>query len=263
MKKLATASLLGLAICAPAAMADTVLGLYAGAGVIDFNTSGTLTDLKSPSPQSAYEVNFKNDLGIKGDNGQYYYIAIEHGIPVLPNIKLTRTEYSEDATGTLTHNISIDGQLFPQGSNVKTNLDLSHTDLTFYYEILDNWVNLDLGLTARKFDGGIKVHGSYTYLSNVYSVDANQDLGFTMPLIYGRAEIDLPLTGLYVAGEGNWIGYSGSHFYDVWAKVGYTFSFGLGVEAGYRRIQLTVDNMKDINADATLSGNYIAATYHF
>jgi len=93
------------------------------------------------------------------------------------------------------------------------------------------------------------------------TITANQDLGFTMPLVYGRAEVDLPLTGLYVAGEGNWIGYSGSHFYDVWAKVGYTFSFGLGVEAGYRRIQLTVDNMKDINADATLSGNYIAATY--
>ena len=258
MKKLATATLLGLALSAPA-MADTVFGLYAGAGVIDFDTKGSLTDLKRSDPTAAESIDFKNDLGISGDNANYYYLAIEHGIPILPNVKIARTDYTEDATSKLTRNISIDGQTIPANSDVRTNLDLSHTDLTLYYEILDNWVNLDLGVTARNFDGGLKVVGSNSGIV----VTATQDLGFTVPLLYGKAQIDLPLTGLYVAGEGNWIGYSGSHFYDVWAKVGYTFAFGLGVEAGYRRIQLTIDDVQDINGDLTIDGNYLAATYHF
>jgi hypothetical protein len=71
------------------------------------------------------------------------------------------------------------------------------------------------------------------------------------------------LSGLYVAGDINWAGYDGTNFYDLWAKVGYVFRFGLGLEAGYRKMQLDADDIDDLEADVTIDGNYVAVVFSF
>ncbi|MEZ5505465.1 MAG: TIGR04219 family outer membrane beta-barrel protein [Gammaproteobacteria bacterium] len=255
MKKSCFALALVAACASSAATADTLLGIYAGAGSIDFDTSGTFRDLQDEGT----EIDLEDDLGLSGDTGNYYYLALEHGIPVLPNIKLARTELDESSRYALSREITFDGITFPANATVISDMDLSHTDLTFYYEVMDNWLNLDLGFTARKFDGGFQSQAS----QGGTTVTASIDLDFTAPLLYAKAQIDLPLTGLYVGADVNWIGYSGSSFHDVWARVGYVFGFGLGVEAGYRQLKLDVDDIDDLEANVTVDGNYIAATFHF
>lgn len=255
MKNSFVAVALVAACTGPTAFADTVLGIYAGAGSIDFDTSGTFRDLQNEGT----EIDLKDDLGLSGDTGNYYYLAMEHGIPVLPNIKITRTDLDESSHYALSRNIIFDGTTFLANSTVISDMDLSHTDLTFYYEVMDNWLNLDLGFTARNFDGGFHSQAS----QGGTTVTASIDLDFTAPLLYAKAQIDLPLTGLYVGADVNWIGYNGSRFHDVWARVGYRFGFGLGVEAGYRQLKLDVDDIDDLEANVTVDGNYIAATLHF
>lgn len=251
-KQIATLPIL-CALATPA-FADTLLGIYAGGGSIDFDVSGTFQDLDNGGTQ----VDLEKDLNITGDSGTYFYVALEHGIPIVPNIKIARTMMDETATSRLSKTITFDDVTFPQNTPVTTSIDLSHTDFTFYYEVLDNWLNLDLGLTARQFDGGIDSH-----ITGFSNYKASLDLNFTAPLLYAKAQIDLPLSGLYVGGDLNWIGYSGSQFHDIWARVGYVFKFGLGLELGYRQMKLKLDDVESLDADVTVDGNYLAATFHF
>ncbi|MAR92952.1 MAG: hypothetical protein CML06_19055 [Pseudomonadales bacterium] len=255
MKPLATAALLGLGLgLSSPSQADMLLGIYVGGGSVDYDLSGDFTDLEEDTNNT---IDFEDELGLEGDSGTYFYVALEHGIPVLPNIRFARSEIDESGSQTLSRPISFDGVDFPAGIPVESKLDFSHNDFTFYYELLDNWVNLDLGLTARQFDGEISAS------SPLVTETAQEDLDFVVPMLYGKAQFDLPLTGLYVSAEGNWIGAGGAQLYDLWGKVGYTFAFGLGVEAGLRKMALELDDVEDLDADLTLDGTYIAATFHF
>lgn len=259
MKKITGTALLGLGVMLSGPVfSDTFLGIYAGGGSISYDLSGDFTDLDQPG---ATNVDLERDLGLGGESGNYYYIALEHGIPVLPNAKLTHSEIKESAIQVTPDNISFGGAIFPTGTLVATNMDFSHTDFTFYYEILDNWVSLDLGLTARLFDGELSATGSY--LSIPIPARAEEKIDITVPLLYGKARFDLPVTGLYVEAEGNWLGLGDTQLYDLWAKVGYVFKFGLGIEAGMRNLGLELDDVEDLDADVELSGTYIAATFHF
>ncbi len=162
MKKLTTISVLGLGlVLSPLGHSDTFFGIYAGGGSIDYDISGDFTDLDQPSTGS---VDLEQDLGLEGERGNYFYIALEHGIPLLPNVRLAHSDIQESAFNTLSNTISLGGAVFPAGAQLATDIDFSPTDLTFYYEILDNWVNLDIGLTVRKFDGKLEAVGRYSIL---------------------------------------------------------------------------------------------------
>jgi|GEM_PF-6875846 len=85
MKSLATATLVGLGLSlSNLSYADTLFGLYVGGGSIDYDLSGSFTDLQQVG---ASEVDLEQDLGLSGDVGSYLYIAIEHGIPIFQTSK--------------------------------------------------------------------------------------------------------------------------------------------------------------------------------
>src|SRR5690606_18764663 len=102
----------------------------------------------------------------------------EHPVPYLPNIRLGQTNLTHDGFGVL-HFLGTDYAF-------RGTIDLSHTDVTGYYEVLDNIVSLDLGLTARIFDGEIKTDfiASTIPLDSVYA------------LLYANVQVDIPATGL-------------------------------------------------------------------
>ena len=248
MKKRLIPLILGLALPYGGAQADTIFGVYAGGGTQKFDFTGDFED----DAVSGTEIDLEDDLGISDESGTYVYIALEHPIPFIPNILLTSIEIDQSASGNLQE--TFNGVTFNE--NVESTVDLSHTDATLYYELLDNWVNLDLGLTIRKFDGEIKL------VSTTSTKSAQEDIDYTIPLLYGKARFDLPLTGVYVSASGNWIGIGSNKFLDSMVTVGYESTIGLGLEAGYRNITLSIDE-DDFEADLGFSGIFAAATFHF
>ena len=247
MKKSLIPLILGLALPYSTAQADTIFGVYAGGGTQKFDFTGDFEDDTTTSG----DIDLEDDLNLGDESGTYVYIAIEHPVPFLPNILLTSVEIDQSGSGSVTQ--TFDGIDF--SGDVDSTVDLSHTDATLYYELLDNWVNLDLGLTVRKFDGEVK-------LVSESAGTAQEDIDYTIPLLYGKARFDLPLTGVYVSASGNWIGAGSNSFLDSMVTVGYESTIGLGLEAGYRNITLSVDE-DDFEADFVLSGIYAAATFHF
>lgn len=250
LQKLSTALLSVAALsCASAlTLADTV-GFRAGAYLWQPSYEGTVKS-------GTESVDVKKDLGLSDDDANVYFIAIEHPIPVLPNILLQHSSIKTNATNRLTRTFTFDNVIYTASDSVKTDLDLSHTDATLYYELLDNWVNLDLGLTIRHFDQGVKIQ------SATFGTSSKADINATIPMIYLAARFDLPLSGLYVGLDGNGIGYSGNTLFDYRAMIGYESKIGLGAEVGVRNFDLTYENGSD-KADVTVDGAYAQIFYHF
>ncbi len=235
-------SLLFLSFYSSISSAD-FLGVYAGIGNWKPDFDGFFNNEGDDLTLS--------DLGIDDDSQSQFYIALEHPIPFLPNVRLNNTDLKSSGTGQVTATFS--GTSFT--GDVSTDFDLSHRDYVIYYELLDNWVNLDFGLTARQFDG-------FVSLSDATQTE-REDFDGTLPLLYIKGRFDLSLTGLSLSAEMHYIGVDGNTISDIAFNVGYELSFGLGLEAGVRTFSLEVDDEDDFTTDIEFSGSYINLTYHF
>lgn len=226
--------------------ADTVFGIYAGAGTWQSEYTG---DIGNPSTSA-------NDLGMSDNNNNFYYIAIEHPIPFLPNIKVQQNNITSKQTSMIENNLSIGDITYSGGSTVTTDFDLSYTDAALYYELLDNWLTLDLGVTLRKYSGHLQAESA--------GRSDRTDIDISVPLAYGHMQFDLPLTGFFAGFEGNYISYDGSDLADYSAKIGYSFdsALDLGVEVGYRALTLNIDD-DDVQTNLDIKGPYAAAIFHF
>ena len=133
-------------------------------------------------------------------------------------------------------------------------------DGTIYYEILDNWVSVDLGLSARKLEGFATVTERTTGQSD------RVDLDYTVPMLYGHARFNLPFTGLAVGVRGSAVSYEGNELLDAEAYLHLeveTVLLDIGIEGGFRRMQLTLEDLDAWNSDATMQGPFVSLTAHF
>jgi outer membrane protein len=240
-----------LLLASNVALADTVFGVYAGGGSWNTAYSGDL---------GVSDIDVEDVLNLDEEGRNFFYVAIEHPIPLVPNVRLQSTDISTKGTGEFTAGTIFGDETFTISEAVSTEVDLSHTDATLYYEILDNWVNLDLGLTLRMFDGEGKVIGATSGTTDKVTVDE------AAPMLYAAARFDLPLTGLSVGADINGLGYSGNTLTDFTAKISYTSDIvpfvDIGVEAGYRQMQLVLDDIGDLETDFSIAGPYFSLNFH-
>lgn len=251
IKKSVFGTLLLTGLLSAHSQAATVLGIQAGYTNWNPDFSG---DFQSEAASST-NIDLEDDLGLDSDSNNIFYFALEHPIPVLPNIKIVNTELKTSASAKLGTTVIFDGQTFNTGVDVKSDIDLSHNDVTLYYEILDNWVSLDVGVTARVFDGEIKIASD--------TLSAKQSLNVTIPLLYGKAQFDLPLTGLSVGANMNYLSVSGNTLSDLDLFLNYKFVFGLGLTAGVRSFNIELDNESDLSSDIEMRGAYFGASFVF
>jgi len=249
----------------PTALRRTLLAVaFAGAATcaqadaigFSFGAYAWQPDYDGTVKSGGEQVDVNNDLGLDDDDSNVFFISIEHPIPLLPNVLIQRTELDTKATQQLTRTFTFDDVTYTANDTVKTDLDLSHTDATFYYEILDNWAELNVGLTVRAFDDGVKLTAINA------GKTSNADIDAVLPMLYVAAKFNLPLTGVYIAIDGNGIGYSGNTLFDYRASVGYESPIGLGAEIGVRNFDLNYEDGDD-EADVSVKGGYAQVFYHF
>ncbi|KZY74825.1 hypothetical protein A3742_12360 [Oleiphilus sp. HI0071] len=247
ISKLAAAPLLAVAALPFSATAD-VLGGEVTVSYWDAAYSGDVTDRSSQDT-----IDLEDDLKLDGGGFVEFTAALEHAIPIIPNVKVRHIDLDETADGSIS--ATFDGIAF--SGDVTTNLDLSHSSAVLYYEVLDTFVSLDLGLEARIFDGQLRIEDKSG--SNGVSETKIDD---TLPLAYVAASVDLPLTGLSVGAEVSGVSYSGDKVMDAKAAVRYNIGLFL-IEGGYRSMSITVDDVSGIDVDADLSGAYLTTGIDF
>lgn len=228
-----------------------MLGLYFGLGVWQNEPDGDL--------YSSLGLQDAGKVGLEDDNATFFYLKFEHPVPSVPNIRIAQSEASNSGSYSFNNPAM-------QTVMISTDIDLDHSDYSFYWEILDTAVDLDLGLTARRFDGALTQE--YFVDGTLASTD-HQPIEGTIPLIYISANVDLPFAGVYIGAEINSLSYRGDGFNDLTARIGWTTENWIlpefGFEAGYRRFSIDIDarNSLDATLDLTMDGYFINLVAHF
>ena len=208
------------------AQADLLFTAKAGASMWNAEATGSVED----SSNSSFDLD--DDLGIDSETNNVLFVAFEHPIPVLPNIKIMKTD------------------LDFSGSN-SSEIDLSHTDLTMYWGVPlpIPYIDINFGLTARQFNGNVDVPAG--------PIDEN--LNVTMPMGYLNVDIGTPF-GIYARADLNAISYDGNGVTDTAIALGYTLPIPLvdvNLEAGHRAISFTTDeDTVDVETDIDVSGMF-------
>lgn len=248
MRKLILAMGGAAVLAAPLAHAD-IVGLGANVSYWD-------SDLSGKAASNGDVVDVENDLDLSSDSNVNLTAYVEHPVPLLPNVRLNYTSIEQSGRGEL--GADFDNIIVNLGgaTEVDSDLDLDQLDLTLYYEVLDNWVNLDLGLTVRDLDGELRVQ----------EVGGNQavsesEIDAVVPMGYLAARFDLPFTGVSVGGEANLISFDGDSVYDYNAYGQYEISM-LQLRAGYREISIDYEDGDD-ELDVDLGGPFVSAGLRF
>ena len=235
-----------------AAQADTLLGVYLGADGWQSAVTGSFAN-----SEQLQRFNFNDKTQTS------YYVALEHPLPLLPNIRLQHNALEAQGNTTLNANFSFAGDSFAASSTLRNGVDLTNTDYILYYEIVDNdLLSLDLGLNAKYIKGSVAV--ADTANSGAVGVQRASQL---MPMLYSAAMIGLPLTGLDIFAQGSVISYDGSHVYDAQAGLAYAvldnLAIDLRVKVGYRAVELQLDDIDDLYANIDFTGVFAGVELHF
>ncbi|MGM0525012.1 MAG: TIGR04219 family outer membrane beta-barrel protein [Pseudomonadota bacterium] len=231
--KLRTVAIASIFAVLPAtATADTILGLYVGAQGWNADYDGSYGAGDNIQP---FYVD--ND-----DTQTSFYVALEHPVPLLPNIKIRQNSLDVDN---------------PIGSNASS---FDNTDYTLYYEIFDNdIVALDVGLNGKQFDGTAGVQIGDTMVA--------RDFSGVIPTAYGAARVGLPFTNWTVTGEAKAISFDDSELYDLQAAIEYRLIDNLAVDisisAGYRSMKVELDDVDNLYSDLKFDGPFLALDVHF
>ncbi|MFQ5487436.1 MAG: TIGR04219 family outer membrane beta-barrel protein [Gammaproteobacteria bacterium] len=233
-----------LLLCGTAA-ADT-LGVRVGAAYWAYDIEG-FARYKSKDP--ADNIDVQDDLGYNDDSLVFGYLLLEHPIPLLPNVKISKTAIDSKASGNLSASFTYGDLTFTANEAVDSQVELDQVDITLYYQVLDNVVNIDLGLNAKYIDSKAKISGAL-------SGTEEADVSGWVPMVYAGVGVDLPFSGLGVSADGSYIGYSGSKFYDYSVRATYTTPWVVGVDVGYRKLKLDLDDFDNSYANIEFSGPY-------
>lgn len=246
VRSLAAASLLGFALPSPA----DVLGASIGAGFWRAAPSGELED------ENGNRADVDDELGLDAESTGFLWVAFEHPLPVLPNVKLQYTPLSFEGEGNLESTFTVFDQTFAVNEAVTTDAELNQFDLIFYYELLDDGLNLDVGVNIKVVDARIEVTSQTT------GDTARESLTAPLPLLYLHGAVDLPLD-LTVGLEASGLAYSGNRVIDARAYLGYTFAKVFTIEGGWRHLQIKLDDIDDASLDLQVSGPYAGVSLDF
>lgn len=206
-------------------------------------------------PSGQYDVagqsgDLEKDFGLEGDSSMFLSAAIEHPVPLIPNIKVGYSKIAQSGDGTLSGNFN--GQT--AGTSVASDWDMTMVDGTAYYEILDNWVNIDAGLTVRNIESELTLKSS--------SGASIQEADITLPLVYAKAQLDLPFTGWSLGAELNALSFDGDRIVDGNGYIQYETFEVLHARAGYRTLDVSVSD-SDQSIEGDISGAYIGVGIDF
>jgi len=250
-------TLLGLLLTGASisAQADTVLGVYAGAQVWYVETDGTFFD-ETSSDSQIQGFNFDDET--QGS----FYIAFEHFVPLIPNVKINHTQLATSGTTQLSSTFTFNNEIFDVDASVFTDVDIATTDFILYYEIFDNDLfSIDLGLNGKRISGDL------TIADDASGLQTEESFTGIVPLLYSRVEFNLPFSGVGVYAEGNYIDIDGNSLSDFQAGIKYdvidSLALDLTLQAGYRDISIELDDVDDISSDLSFSGLYAGVEIHF
>jgi len=238
-----------------AVQADTI-GVYLGGQIFNSNASGLFG-----------EKNQQIDFNLNTQTQGSFFIAVEHPLPFIPNLKVSSIKLNTQGATTLTSDFTFSGTTFPSDSAATTDFKTDYIDYTAYYELFDNdLITFDLGVTVRDISANVSVVGT-TATTPPVSSTAKISASTYVPLAYVATNIGIPSTDFNIYGEGNFLSVNGQKLYDYQVGVSYELIDNLAVDvnltAGYRNIKFQLKDVSNLYTDIKFSGVFAGAVVHF
>lgn len=255
MKKIALAAALAT-VLSTNVQADA-LGIYLGGQVWDNQASGTFGDGSSLV-----------DFNLVDEKQNSFFVAFEHPLPLIPNARIASTSLETNGMTTLDTDFDFDDETFLNGADVNADFDVSYVDYTLYYELFDNdLLSFDFGITARDFDGDVTVSTQVTTSSGTVSQSDTIAVTDVVPMLYVATNVGLPLTGLNLYAQGNFLSFDDHTLYDYEVGVSYelidNMLIDVNVNAGYRAVKLELEDLNDLYTNIEFDGVFVGTTIHF
>lgn len=202
-----------------------------------------------------YYNSFKNEHEFK----PVVWAEFEHKVPVLPNFKVRYTDLEHDANTKITGSIKIDDIIYTDQADIKINAKLSHFDITPYYNVLNNdLLSLGIGVNLKIGDFNIKATDGIT--------SAKIDYKGVVPLPYACSKINLPFD-ISIKGDVAGFAVSDYAFYDAEIALAWEMfdvaDVGASVEAGYRKIYASADDIEDLDLTYKSDGFFAGISVNY
>ena len=241
------------AILAGASFCELVTADFVGVNIGTGHWSPTLSGSFN-SDNSGSSIDLNDDLGINDKPQTSMVLTVEHPIPVLPNIRYQGFSLGSTGISTLNNDLTFNGKTSNSGDQVRSNFNLSHDDILLYYQLLNNWINLDMGVDLKRFNGEVELSGSDT---------TRVDVDETIPMLYLSARYDFPFSGFYIGANINNFSLSDRNAEDSTVKLGYESNEGLGIEGGIKTFSLELDDASNLGTDIKYDGIFLNGYYNF
>lgn len=254
------------------AQADTV-GLYLGGQIWQSDTNGIFG-----------EQNTLIDVNLEKEQQINYFVAVEHPFPWLPNIRISKTTLDTAGKTTLTQSINFGNEVFSVDDDVKASFNVNYIDYTLYYELFDNGIfSIDSGLTARDFNGNVRVTGAAIIDDGCNDPNPSPDspciedgqailigkikINDIEPMLYVASNISLPITGISIFAQGDFL-FVGEHsFSDYQIGLSYELSdskmMDFNLTLGYRAVKMEFEDLNNLYTDLEFKGAFVGVVARF
>lgn len=250
-KSLLACALLAATVVAPV-QADTLLGAYVGAQAWNMGVEGGFSN----------EGSSLTDFTFDDKTNGSFYVALEHPVPIIPNIKISRTMLDTTGVTTLATPFVFANELYDANTNLNTEFEMTATDFILYYEILDNdLVSIDVGINGKYVDGTILVSEA------TGNRMTSEDFSGVIPMGYAKIELGLPFTGLGLYAEGSFLAIDDNTASDFQAAVTYSFvetlALDMTLQAGYRAMTIELEDVDNLYSNLEFSGVFVGLEFDF
>lgn len=238
---------IGLLLPTLALSEDHTLGLYVGVGTFKY-------DVKGEIGAGAEPVELGTDLNLGDEQKTLYYLDFDHNFPLLPKFRLESMDVDVNGTAELLRDISFNGTNFTPPAALQSRFEWTQLNAALYYTLVDIAdLQLDLGISLRQIEGEVEIVSSLS--------QTNIDFDETLPLLYSKFRFDM-YSGWWIGAELHGAAFSDNQILDTNIKLGWETEYGLGLEVGYRELQIELEDLGDITeSDVELSGPYFGLNF--
>ena len=249
-----------------------VIDIDAGIGIWQPTLTGSM---KYGTNTISSTIVLDDDLDIKDTHGDfdnnYVYIDLDHFLPIIPNARVERLNYSTTSSAILKTNVKFGNVDFSQNQAVITEVDMVQTDLIAYWSVpllstvTAGILDIDYGLMVKKIDGYYAI-----YDKNNPSYGDKVDLNKNIPMGYLAAKVDLPALPVSFEATHKVISYKDSQISDSSLKMSLTLPIPIPlidtkIDFGYRKQIFKIDDslISSFNSDIEAKGIFFGMSAKF
>ena len=211
----------------------------------------------------SFQDDLRFSLNDKKENHLFIKMYLEHPLPLIPNVKIGYDTFQYTGGGQSKNEISFGTknlfELNKDKNKTSTEYNLETIDIAFYYELLDNYVTIDIGLMLKEIKLDITVRETGT--KDIEKGTLNK----FYPLLYTKFAFEIPTTNISLKAEQDILKVKDILLLSLDLSIRYEFKFGLGAELGYKLNKIKLDSKTNSfdKIDLTSKGYYLAIIWDF